>query len=63
MGSLFKPPEAPRYSMPKPTVPAVPQTEGAEDIAKMMKKRKGRQATILTGELEPMDIGKKRLLG
>lgn len=60
---LFEGPESPKMAIPKPEVPAIPQTEGPEDIAKLMKKRSGRQATILTGDLEPMDIGKRRLLG
>jgi hypothetical protein len=63
MGSLFRAPEVPKMSMPTPEVPAVPQVEGAEDIAKLMKRRRGRQATILAGSLEPTDIGKRYLLG
>ncbi len=63
MGSLFKQPEMPKTAMPTPEVPARPEVESAEDIQKLAKKRKGRGATILTGELEPMDIGKRTLLG
>jgi len=62
MSSLFKPPKQ-RTSMPTPEVPAVPQVEGKEEVSKLMKKRKGRSATVLTGDLEPMDIGKRTLLG
>lgn len=63
MGSLFKKPEMPKTSMPTPEVPAVPEKEDPGDVMAMMKKRKGRMDTILTGELEPIDIGKKHLLG
>jgi len=63
MGSLFKSPEMPKSYLPKPEVPAQPQVESAEDLAKLAKKRQGRQATVITGDLEPLDIGKKTLLG
>jgi len=63
MGSLFKPPEMPKTTISKPTVLPTPEVESAEDISKMYKKRYGRSATILTGDLEPLDIGKRRLLG
>lgn len=63
MPSLFKKPEMPKTALPKPEVPAVPQMESAEDIAKLAKRRRGRGQTILAGELEPLDIGKRTLLG
>jgi hypothetical protein len=60
---LFERPESPKMAIPKPEVPAIPEKESPEDIAKFMKKRRGRQSTILTGDLVPMDIGKRSLLG
>ena len=63
MGSLFKKPEMPKTAMPTPEVPPIPEVEEAGDVAKFMKKRKGRQQTIMAGALEPMDIGKRTLLG
>ena len=63
MPSLFKKPEMPKTTMPKPEVPPMPEVESAEDIVKMAKKRRGKAATVITGELEPMDIGKRTLLG
>jgi hypothetical protein len=63
MASLFKQPKVPSYSMPTPTVPQVPVDESADEAQKLLKRRMGRMTTILTGDLEPMDIGKKQLLG
>jgi hypothetical protein len=63
MPSLFKKPEVPKTTMPKPEVPALPQVEDAETISKFMKRRRGRQQTVVAGELEPLDIGKRTLLG
>ena len=63
MGSMFSKPKMPKTQMPSPEVPAVPQTESAEDLSKMLKMRSGRGRTVMTGELEPVDIGKKKLLG
>ena len=63
MGSLFAKPKMPKTAIPKPEVPPMPEVESAEDITKWYKKRRGRQATILAGELEPLDIGKRTLLG
>jgi len=60
---LFGQPKTPPMQMPKPDVPAVPTAEGPEEIKKLLRKRRGRESTILTGSLEPVDIGKKTLLG
>ena len=63
MGSIFSKPKMPKTQMPSAETPAVPQVESAEDLSKMLKMRSGRGKTIMTGDLEPMDIGKKTLLG
>lgn len=49
--------------MPTPEVPARPETESPEEVSKFLKRRKGREKTILAGALEPSDIGKRTLLG
>jgi len=63
MGSMFSKPKMPKTQMPSAEVPAVPQVESAEDLSKMLKMRAGRGRTVMTGDLEPEDIGKKKLLG
>jgi hypothetical protein len=63
MTSLFKKPEMPKTALPTPEVPAIPQKETKEEVSKFLKRRSGRAKTILTGSLEPMDIGKRTLLG
>lgn len=62
MTSLFKP-KIPQTAIPSPEVPAMPEVEDARDISRFKKRRKGRQQTIKAGDLEPLDIGKKTLLG
>ena len=66
MGSImdkwfgFDPPKMP----PLPPPVAIPEMEGDRfDAFKRLRRRKGRAQTILTGSLEPMDIGKRTLLG
>jgi len=56
-GPEVPPPPPPPAPLPKLET-AMPGEEGAK-----RKPRRGRSATILTGELVPMDIGKKTLLG
>lgn len=63
MGSMFKAPKAPKTQMPSPEAPAAPQVESAEDLSKMLKRRSGRGKTVMTGDLEPTEIGKRTLLG
>jgi len=46
-----------------PSPPPKPEVESADDIMKRMKKTKGRAETIIAGDLVPMDIGKRSLLG
>ena len=49
--------------MPTPSVPARPEVESAADVSKFMRQRSGRQQTVAAGLLEPVDIGKRTLLG
>lgn len=50
--------------MPTPPAPIpIPELEGDEALKKAGRKKGGRASTILTGDLIPMDIGKKTLLG
>ena len=63
MSSLFKKPEMPKTIMPKAEAVPMPEIESAEDISKLVKKRRGRGQTIMAGDLEPLDIGKRTLLG
>ena len=63
MSSLFRKPEMPKSMIPVPELPAKPEVETPEELAKLMRKRTGRASTIMTGELEAMDIGKRTLLG
>ena len=61
MASIFKKPKAP----PLPPLPEpLPKLEkpGEEQIT-TKRRRRGRSNTILTGELIPMGVGKKTLLG
>lgn len=62
MGSLFRAPSVVKAPAVPPPV-AVPDV-GPEvgDIARR-KRPRGRMETFLTGDLEPMYLGKKRLLG
>lgn len=48
----------PRVPEPQP----MPQQED-ESIMRLMRRRRGRADTILTGDLVPTDIGKRTLLG
>jgi hypothetical protein len=48
----------PRVPPPQP----IPEFED-ESVRRLLRRRKGRQDTILTGDLVPQDIGKKTLLG
>jgi hypothetical protein len=60
---LFKPPETPRFTVEKPEAVPLPEAEDAGTVSKQLKRRRGRGATVLAGELEPKDIGKSTLLG
>lgn len=58
------------FGMDPPKTPARPdplpkaEVEDPEDIIKRLRKRSsGRADTILAGDLMPMDIGKRTLLG
>ena len=52
---------------PKPVVSGTPPTptleEDFSEIEKFRKRRQGRAATLLTGDLVPEETGKKTLLG
>jgi hypothetical protein len=63
MGSLFKKPEMPKSAILTPPASTIPEVEDIEDIEKFQRKRRGRQRTVMAGELEPLDIGKRTLLG
>ena len=56
-----KSPKAPAVPPPPPTPDVGPQVEDQAGLA--AKRRAGYQKTILAGNLEPADTGKKRLLG
>jgi hypothetical protein len=47
---------------PKSPAPKI-EEPGEADLMGWMRKRKGRAGTILTGDLVPMDTGKRSLLG
>ena len=57
------------FDPPKVKLPPVPPPEPVserqtpEDVAKRMRRTKGRSETILTGDLVPKDVGKRTLLG
>lgn len=66
MASLFSKPKAP----PLPPVPAPPITpqsgmvdQTSDAAIKKATQRSGLQRTIITGDLQPADTGKRRLLG
>ena len=67
MGSImdkwfgFDPPQMPKLP-PVAPIP-IPEMDEGMDAFKRLRKRKGRSKTIVTGDLEPMDIGKRTLLG
>lgn len=64
MSSLFSKPKSP--PMPKvPPPPALPEVgpETEDFAARMAKRRSGFRKTILTGDLQPINTGKKQLLG
>jgi len=63
MSSLFKTPKMPKTALPVPEAQPIPEVEEPDDIVRFMRKRRGRAGTILTGALEPMDTGKRTLLG
>ena len=63
MSSIFRPPKMPSIQMPKITAPPMIMDEDTERAKKLLKRRKGKAETILTGDLAPSDITKKRLLG
>ena len=48
---------------PRPVPPPKMETANAEDARKLMPRRRGRSETILGGELEPTNLGRKTLLG
>lgn len=63
MGGLFSKPKKVRMP-PVPEPEPMPESLGETgEEARKMRKRKGRGKTIITGELEPEFVGKKRLLG
>ena len=57
----FDPPKVPKPAPPAPK--PTPETEAAEDMLKRLRKKRGRASTIIAGDLEPMDVGKRSLLG
>jgi hypothetical protein len=61
--NIFSSPEAPKTAVVEPSVPAVPKTEDAKDTQRFKRKRRGRAQTVIAGELEPTDVGKRTLLG
>ncbi len=70
MSGLFSKPRTPAVVAPAPMPavetpkPVVEDTGVVEDEeVRLARQRKGRRKTLLTGELEPMVEGKKRLLG
>ena len=64
MGGIFSKPKKPD-PLPIPDAPIAQGQPGEGDITKTTKKfiKAGRGGTILTGQLAPTKIGKKRLLG
>jgi len=64
MGALFSKPKKPEMPVVPPP-PAIPEVgpEVPDYAAKLARKRAGFRSTILTGNLTPMDTGKKQLLG
>jgi len=73
MGGLFSQPKAPTIvppQLPKPKAPPKPeppiaQGQPGEAVTDIKSKhiKAGRAGTILTGQLAPRKVGKKRLLG
>jgi hypothetical protein len=64
MAVLFGKRKSPKIS-PVPPPAAIPETapETEEYAAKIARRRMGYRKTIITGALEPMTSGKKKLLG
>ena len=67
MGGVFSKPKTPKLEappLPKPEAPIALGQEG-EAVTDIQHKsiKAGRAGTILTGQLAPTKVGKKRLLG
>jgi hypothetical protein len=63
MSSLFRKPPKSRVPLIAPPIVPTPDMGEMEDLSKLVKSRSGRQQTIIAGDLEPTDIGKRTLLG
>jgi len=70
VGSLFSRPKKPSLppvpimpAIPPPPPTPVPSPEVEDEAAKKARRRSGFAKTILTGDLEPVQTGKKKLLG
>ncbi len=65
MGGLFSAPKAPPINLPRPApIPPIPQVEPetGESARRAVKRKRGFQKAIITGELAPT-TQKKALLG
>ena len=67
MGGLFSQPKTPKIVAPRLPKPEAPIAQGqpGEAVTDIKSKhiKAGRAGTILTGQLAPTKVGKKRLLG
>lgn len=69
MGSIMDkwfgidPPKAPKAPAPLAPLPTADSGGGLNDALRRSRRRSGRSNTILTGDLVPMDVGKRSLLG
>jgi hypothetical protein len=62
LNKMFQKPKAPTPPPPPAPLPKLEQAMPGEEGTRR-RPRRGRSSTILTGDLIPMDIGKKTLLG
>ena len=58
----FDPPEKPKLPVVSPP-PTIEKAMGVAGTLRRSRPQRGRASTILTGDLVPMDIGKRTLLG